>query len=215
MGKAKDRSGEGRPVEPVDASRAPDALPEMAALPLHPLLAHPTAAFMAATAVGFGVASQLAGVMLGAFQSAVDASNRAARDANPYDQPEAEARTLSREQERVEAQPETETEIVRAKTVSPKAAAGKTAAKTSSKPVAKPKAVARRKATRPDDLKKIAGIGPKAEQVLNARGMVRYADIAALTEAEAARLDSELGFGGRIGRDDWVGQAKTLAGGKP
>ncbi|MGO6900467.1 5' DNA nuclease, partial [Rhizobium ruizarguesonis] len=63
-----------------------------------------------------------------------------------------------------------------------------------------------------DDLKLIAGIGPKLEQVLNAKGIRSFAEIAAWTDEEIARLDAELGFNGRIGRDDWAGQAKVLAG---
>jgi len=61
-----------------------------------------------------------------------------------------------------------------------------------------------------DDLKRISGIGPKLEQVLNGRGIFRFADMAALSKAEVERLDSELGLGGRVVRDDWIGQAKAL-----
>lgn len=68
-------------------------------------------------------------------------------------------------------------------------------------------------ARKPDDLKTISGIGPKLEQVLIARGLSSYAQIAALDEAEIAEIDSELGFAGRIHRDDWIGQAKSLASG--
>ncbi|MET0169557.1 MAG: hypothetical protein ABW191_04165 [Aliihoeflea sp.] len=84
----------------------------------------------------------------------------------------------------------------------------------SSQPVAKPSAKPVRKTlARADDLKVISGIGPKLEQVLNARGISSYAQVAALNAAEIAKLDDELGFGGRILRDDWVGQAKSLASG--
>ena len=65
-----------------------------------------------------------------------------------------------------------------------------------------------------DDLKKISGIGPRLEEVLNARGIMRYADLAALRGAALKKLDMELGLEGRIVRDDWAGQAKTLSGGK-
>lgn len=76
-------------------------------------------------------------------------------------------------------------------------------------PVKKP---VRKAASKPaDDLKAISGIGPKLEQVLNARGISSYAQIATLSEVEISTLDDELGFGGRIVRDDWVGQAKSLA----
>jgi NADH-quinone oxidoreductase subunit E len=46
--------------------------------------------------------------------------------------------------------------------------------------------------------------------VLNGKGIRRFADIAALSEADVARLDAEFGLSGRIARDDWVGQAKAL-----
>lgn len=64
----------------------------------------------------------------------------------------------------------------------------------------------------PDDLKAISGIGPKLEKVLNGFGIWTYAQVSALDEAEIAWLDGELGFGGRIGRDDWTGQAGALLG---
>jgi len=70
------------------------------------------------------------------------------------------------------------------------------------------------KAGKADDLKAISGIGPKLEQVLNGMGLKRYADIAALTDADAARIEAELGFSGRIARDGWVEQARTLAKGR-
>ncbi len=62
-----------------------------------------------------------------------------------------------------------------------------------------------------DDLKAISGIGPKLEQVLNGKGFRQYADLAAMTAAKAAEIDAELGLDGRIARDGWVEQARTLA----
>ncbi|MBP2234845.1 NADH-quinone oxidoreductase subunit E [Sinorhizobium kostiense] len=97
-------------------------------------------------------------------------------------------------------------------------------AKASPAPVApvtarKPKAARKPAASAPrsnpsDDLKRISGVGPKLEQVLNGRGIRRLADVAALSAADVARLDAELGLEGRIARDDWVGQAKALIGKK-
>lgn len=63
-----------------------------------------------------------------------------------------------------------------------------------------------------DDLKAISGVGPKLEQVLNGLGIWTYAQVAAFGDGEVAWLDDHLGFRGRIGRDDWIGQAKALAG---
>jgi len=96
-----------------------------------------------------------------------------------------------------------------ARKVAPKAVAAETAV--SAAAMARPAAIER--PARPDDLKALSGVGPKLEQVLNGFGIWTYAQIAALSEAEIAWLDHELGFAGRIGRDDWLGQAGALAGG--
>lgn len=61
-----------------------------------------------------------------------------------------------------------------------------------------------------DDLKKIKGIGPSWEKQLNARGISSYRQVAALSADEIKQLEAEVvKFFGRIGRDDWIGQAKT------
>jgi NADH-quinone oxidoreductase subunit E len=65
-----------------------------------------------------------------------------------------------------------------------------------------------------DDLKKISGVGPKLEQTLNELGVWKYEQVAQFTAKEIAWVDERLRFKGRIERDDWVGQAKTLAEGK-
>ncbi len=65
-----------------------------------------------------------------------------------------------------------------------------------------------------DDLKKIKGVGPKLENLLNSLGVTSYAQIAAWDEAEIDRIDTQLGaFEGRIRRDDWPAQARLLAAG--
>ena len=65
-----------------------------------------------------------------------------------------------------------------------------------------------------DDLKKIKGVGPKLEGDLNAKGVWHYDQIAAWSGAEVTWADENLvKFKGRVSRDDWVGQAKTLAAG--
>jgi NADH-quinone oxidoreductase subunit E len=62
-----------------------------------------------------------------------------------------------------------------------------------------------------DDLKKIKGVGPKLEETLNALGFYHFDQIAKWTEAEIAWVDNRLKFKGRIQRDGWIDQAKTLA----
>ncbi|WP_312795391.1 hypothetical protein [Tianweitania sp.] len=64
-----------------------------------------------------------------------------------------------------------------------------------------------------DDLKKISGIGPKLEQVLNKRGIATYAQVAALNDDDVAGLEQSLGIEDRIGRDNWIAQASRLAAG--
>jgi NADH-quinone oxidoreductase subunit E len=66
----------------------------------------------------------------------------------------------------------------------------------------------------PDDLKQIAGVGPKLEEVLNRLGVWSFAQIAGWTPAEIAWVDDYLQCRGRIERDDWLGQARGLAGKK-
>ena len=61
-----------------------------------------------------------------------------------------------------------------------------------------------------DDLKKITGVGPKLERVLNKQGISTYAQIANMSAKEMAKIGENLGFPGRIERDDWAGQAKAL-----
>jgi len=65
-----------------------------------------------------------------------------------------------------------------------------------------------------DDLKRIRGVGPKLEGELNRIGVYHFDQIAAWSPEEVAWMDNNLvGFRGRVSRDDWVGQAKTLAAG--
>ena len=98
-----------------------------------------------------------------------------------------------------------------AKRAPAKAAPAKRAAKAPSATATKAPAKRAPRAKKADDLKLISGIGPKLEQVLNARGIRTFAAIAAWSDAEAAGVDADLGFDGRIARDDWRGQAKVLA----
>lgn len=64
----------------------------------------------------------------------------------------------------------------------------------------------------PDDLTTLKGLGPKAAAQLNNLGIYRYAQIAALTPAQANAVDAHMGvFKGRIARDRWVEQARYLS----
>ncbi|RMD49938.1 MAG: NADH-quinone oxidoreductase subunit NuoE [Alphaproteobacteria bacterium] len=63
-----------------------------------------------------------------------------------------------------------------------------------------------------DDLKRIKGIGPALEKMLNELGIWHFHQIAAWTDEEVAWIDNNLlRFKGRATRDEWVKQAKILA----
>ncbi|NIJ19866.1 putative flap endonuclease-1-like 5' DNA nuclease [Sphingomonas naasensis] len=63
-----------------------------------------------------------------------------------------------------------------------------------------------------DQLTRMKGVGPKLAEKLNALGVTSFAQIAALSPAEAEALDAQLGtFQGRMQRDRWIEQAGFLA----
>ena len=68
-------------------------------------------------------------------------------------------------------------------------------------------------ATEQDDLKRISGVGPKIEGILHRLGIYTFAQIAAWTPENVAWVDNYLSFKGRIGREDWIAQAKDLSAG--
>src|ERR1700744_2797590 len=55
---------------------AADALQGASALPFHQLMTNPAAAMAAATAIGFGFSTQMAGAFWSAVQGAVEATNK-------------------------------------------------------------------------------------------------------------------------------------------
>lgn len=63
-----------------------------------------------------------------------------------------------------------------------------------------------------EDLTAIKGLGPKAAAALIEGGVTRIDQIAAWSPSDIADWDARINGRGRIMRDDWVGQAKTLAG---
>ena len=63
----------------------------------------------------------------------------------------------------------------------------------------------------PDDLKKISGVGPKLEGLLHENGVFHFDQIMEWGPSEIAFMDDKLSFKGRIERDNWIEQAKTLA----
>lgn len=96
-----------------------------------------------------------------------------------------------------------------------KAPAPKPAPKAAPKPAPK-KATAPKKVSapvKPDDLRRLIGIGPVNEKKLHALGIRTFAQIAAWTAADIKRVEDVLEFDGRIDRERWIEQAKLLAAG--
>ncbi|MGP6086180.1 50S ribosomal protein L21 [Antarctobacter jejuensis] len=110
---------------------------------------------------------------------------------------------------------------VSAAAVAAAAPAAKPAPKAAKKPAAAPAAEAEgvkpdnllteARGGKPDDLKKISGVGPKLEGLLHENGVFHFDQIAAWDAAEIAYMDDKLSFKGRIERDNWIEQAKTFA----
>jgi len=64
-----------------------------------------------------------------------------------------------------------------------------------------------------DDLKRISGIGPKLEKVLNSLGIWTFDQMSKWSPNEIAWVDDYLQFKGRIERDNWMAQAAALVAG--
>lgn len=184
------------------------------------LLAHPMAGVAAASALGMGMMTQAVGMWFGTMAAMLDAGRHVGMPADASREDtlaalKALARAASVMQDAQSLADEVasgDAVVVRQAKPSGRrkpSASAKSAADTAEKALVRP-AVLARPAT-PDDLKAIGGIGPKLEQVLNGLGIWTFAQIAGWSKAEAAWVDDQLGFGGRIERDDWLGQASRLA----
>lgn len=194
------------------------------------MMAHPTAGLAAATALGLGFASQAFGAWMGFLAGAADASQRfmalgadlpgatdfaraAARARAAADQLIAEAReTAEAVVETVEPKRKAPRKAAVRSQAAPDVAAKTAAPALMPEDFRRPRAIAKPKSV--DDLKKIGGIGPKLEKVLNGLGVWTYAQIAAWSREEIAWVDDYLAFKGRIERDGWLDQAARLAAGE-
>jgi NADH-quinone oxidoreductase subunit E len=78
-------------------------------------------------------------------------------------------------------------------------------------PEKQPEVLTAARASGADDLKRISGVGPKLEGVLNDLGFYHFDQIAKWTSDEIQWVDNRLKFKGRIVRDDWVSQAKAFS----
>ncbi|RUV53905.1 proton-conducting membrane transporter, partial [Mesorhizobium sp. M5C.F.Ca.IN.020.29.1.1] len=96
----------------------------------------------------------------------------------------------------------------------PKLPASKTgAAPKSAASAAKKAATTKAAAGKASNLRRLIGIGPANERLLNGLGVTTYAQIAAWTAADVKRIEETLNFDGRIERERWIEQAKLLAAG--
>ena len=176
------------------------------------LMAHPLAGAAALTAVGFAFASQAFGLWAGAIAGAAEAQRRlmegVARDAAPSPADLGPAEPAGRPH--LSLVSSRELPLRDGETTTPRR---RTGARKAPEALAKKGEIAETPAAPAgDDLKAIAGIGPKLERVLNGLGISTYAQVASLTGAEIERLDAELGIAGRIERDGWIDQARRLGG---
>ena len=62
----------------------------------------------------------------------------------------------------------------------------------------------------PDDLTKLTGVGPQLEKKLNEAGVFHLWQLAAMQTGDVTKVDADLKLNGRIARDNWVEQARTL-----
>lgn len=99
-----------------------------------------------------------------------------------------------------------------------KAAPAKKAEPKAEKPAAEekkaePKKAAPKKAASKDgdDLTNISGVGPVIVKKLHAEGVTTFAQIAKWTDADVEAIEEKLSFKGRVGREEWIKQAKELA----
>lgn len=76
----------------------------------------------------------------------------------------------------------------------------------------KPQGIDGPRGGKPDDLKRIKGVGPKLEKLLHSMGFYHFDQIAVWTGEEVAWVDDNLeGFKGRVTRDEWIAQARDLS----
>ncbi len=81
---------------------------------------------------------------------------------------------------------------------------------TAAEPVVETAPAAAPTPTQPDDLKLISGIGPALEKKLRKQGISSYRQLAMLSDKDIVQIEAAIKAAGRVGREDWIGQAKSL-----
>ncbi|MDB9945993.1 50S ribosomal protein L21 [Ascidiaceihabitans sp.] len=97
------------------------------------------------------------------------------------------------------------------RSAAPKAVAAKAEAPKAPAKKAAPKKAAAKATDGADDLSNISGVGPVIVKKLHAEGITTFAQVAAWTDADVEAIEEKLSFKGRVGREDWIAQAKELA----
>jgi NADH-quinone oxidoreductase subunit E len=176
---------------------------------------NPMEMMAAATAAGMAVSAQFANLFFGMMQAAMEATGARPEAGSP--KPEAAEEPAPSE---VPAAPAASA-VTKAKPVKAKSVKTNSVEAKPGKRLAEPKTAAvaekagekrkpRRSSKAADDLKKISGIGPKLESLLNGMDVRLYRDIAAWSDKDVEHFDRELGLDGRIAKDNWIAQAKAL-----
>ncbi len=163
------------------------------------LLAHPLAGWAAASAVGMGIATQVWGAWFGMVAGAMEHAGRSLKTAD-------RSAAVTDPAAAVRARAAAETIMADAQSLAREVAA---VPEDEVEPKASP--APRTKAARPDDLKRLPGIGPKLEQMLNGLGVSKYSHIAGWSDKDVAWIEDQLGLSGRVARDGWVARAAELA----
>src|SRR5262245_18781983 len=78
----------------------------------------------------------------------------------------------------------------------------------------RPQGLAAPRNDRPDNFQRISGIGPKLEKTLQDLGFFHYDQIAGWDPMEVDWINEHLRFRGRVEREQWIEQARLLAGGQ-
>ena len=76
-----------------------------------------------------------------------------------------------------------------------------------------PKVLEKARGGKADNLTLIDGVGNAIEKRLFALGIFHFDQIAKMSDAEATWLGNEVGFPGRVQRENWIGESKILASG--
>ncbi|MDE1130555.1 MAG: 50S ribosomal protein L21 [Ascidiaceihabitans sp.] len=97
------------------------------------------------------------------------------------------------------------------RSAAPKAVAAKAEAPKAPAKKAAPKKAAAKATDGADDLSNISGVGPVIVKKLHAEGITTFAQVAAWSDADVEAIEEKLSFKGRVGREDWIAQAKELA----